>query len=549
MLKPTRMTRVMIAGTKDIMEPTLSELHKLNVLHITDHLEENADFKIGKPFKSASLHSEHLISLRTIASQLGVAGKDSPRKQSAKGLPLEIDEKITKLQKEVASKFDELRSIESRIKEKEDLISAVRPFLGLPLSLDSYHGYDTVKVFTGYIGIDLEPKISGITKNFELFTGDFEKRPIFALFIPRAFAEEVQKLFQEERTYVEIKVPVLKGNPPVILEELNKEVSVLKGRIASLDSELATIKAEYSEFITAADEYLSIETQKAEAPLRFATSPNAFIIDGWVPSNKYDDLESNLLDGTRGLAFITKLTEEVKDEDIPVELENPGPAKPFELLIDTFATPKYREIDPASVIFITFPLFYGIMLGDVGYGIIVAALAHYIRNKFKTGALNSLGMILLLSGVLSVLFGIIFGEFFGFPIFNMEVHNHIEHGILGIAGPTIAGIHFPVHRLGEVQPLLIMTFVIGIFHILTGLVIGFRNVSVAHDLKHAVYAKGSWMMILIGGVAFIAKLMPAVMNKLPLPTGDPIFSGGMVLAVIGIVLLIKGEGFISILEI
>ncbi|MBU4339806.1 MAG: V-type ATP synthase subunit I [Euryarchaeota archaeon] len=549
MLKPTRMTRVMIAGTKDIMEPTLSELHKLNVLHITDHLEENADFKIGKPFKSASLHSEHLISLRTIASQLGVAGKDSPRKQSAKGLPLEIDEKITKLQKEVASKFDELRSIESRIKEKEDLISAVRPFLGLPLSLDSYHGYDTVKVFTGYIGIDLEPKISGITKNFELFTGDFEKRPIFALFIPRAFAEEVQKLFQEERTYVEIKVPVLKGNPPVILEELNKEVSVLKGRIASLDSELATIKAEYSEFITAADEYLSIETQKAEAPLRFATSPNAFIIDGWVPSNKYDDLESNLLDGTRGLAFITKLTEEVKDEDIPVELENPGPAKPFELLIDTFATPKYREIDPASVIFITFPLFYGIMLGDVGYGIIVAALAHYIRNKFKTGALNSLGMILLLSGVLSVLFGIIFGEFFGFPIFNMEVHNHIEHGILGIAGPTIAGIHFPVHRLGEVQPLLILTFVIGIFHILTGLVIGFRNVSVAHDLKHAIYAKGSWMMILIGGVAFIAKLMPAVMNKLPLPTGDPIFSGGMVLAVIGIVLLIKGEGFISILEI
>ncbi len=549
MLKPTRMTRVMIAGTKDIMEPTLSELHKLNVLHITDHLEENADFKIGKPFKSASRNSEHLISLRTIASQLGVAGKESPLKRSSKELPLEIDEKITKLQKDVAAKFDELRSIESKIKEKEDLISAVRPFLGLTLSLDSYHGYDTVKVFTGYIGIDLEPKISGLTKNFELFTGDFEKRPIFALFIPRAFAEEVQKIFQEERTYVEIKVPVLKGNPPVILEELNKEVSVLKGRMASIDSELATIKAEYSEFITAADEYLSIETQKAEAPLRFATSTNAFIIDGWVPSNKYDDLESNLLEGTRGLAFITKLTEEVKDEDIPVELENPGPAKPFELLIDTFATPKYREIDPASVIFITFPLFYGIMLGDVGYGIIVSALALFIKNKFKTGALNSLGMILLFSGVLSVFFGIIFGEFFGFPIFNMEVHNHIEHGILGIAGPTIAGIHFPVHRLGEVQPLLILTFVIGIFHILTGLVIGFRNVSVAHDIKHAVYAKGSWMMILIGGVAFIAKLMPPVMNKLPLPTGDPIFSGGMVLAVIGIVLLIKGEGFISILEI
>ncbi|TRZ91504.1 MAG: V-type ATP synthase subunit I [Methanosarcinales archaeon] len=549
MLKPTRMTRVMIAGTKDIMEPTLSELHKLNVFHITDYIEENVDFKIGKPFKSASRHSEHLLSLRTIASQLGVAGKESSWKHSSKELPLKIDEKITKLQKDVTARFDELRSIESRIKEKEDLISGVRPFLGLPLSLDSYHGYDTIKVFTGYIGIDLEQKISGITKNFELFNGEFEKRPIFALFIPIAFAEEVQKIFQEERTYVEIKVPVLKGNPPVILDELNKEVSVLKERMASVDSELATIKAEYSEFITAADEYLSIETQKAEAPLRFATSSNAFIIDGWVPSNKYENLESNLKEGTGGQAFMTKLTEEVKDEDIPIELENPGPAKPFELLINTFATPKYREIDPSSVIFITFPLFYGIMLGDVGYGVIVAALALFIKNKFKTGALNSLGMILLLSAVLSVLFGIIFGEFFGFPIFNMDVPNEIEHGILGIAGPVIAGVHLPVHRFGEVEPLLILTFAIGIFHILAGLVIGFRNVSVEHDIKHAIYAKGSWMMILLGGVGFIAKLMPAVMNKLPMPSGDPIFSGGIVLVIIGIILLIKGEGFISILEI
>lgn len=548
MLKPTRMTRVMIAGTKDIMEPTLSQLHKLNVLHITDYLEENADFKIGKPFKSASRHSEHLLSLRTIASQLGVVGKELPRKHSAKELPLKIDEKITKLQKDVAVRFDELRGIEFKIKEKEDIISSVRPFLGLPLSLDSYHGYDTVKVFTGYIGIDLEQKISGITKNFELFIGDFEKRPIFALFIPLTFAEEVQKIFQEERTYVEIKVPVLKGNPPVILDELNKEVSVLKDRMASVDSELATIKAEYSEFITAADEYLSIETQKAEAPLRFATSANAFIIDGWVPSNKYVDLESNLKNVTGGKAFITKLTEEVKDEDIPIELENPGPAKPFELLINTFATPKYREIDPSSVIFITFPLFYGIMLGDVGYGIILVALALFIKNKFKSGALNSLGMILLLSAVSSVIFGIIFGEFFGFPIFNMEVHNEIELGILGV-GPTIAGIHLPIHRFGEVQPLLILTFAIGIFHILAGLVIGFRNVTVEHDIKHAIYAKGSWMMILLGGVAFIAKLMPAIMTKLPLPTGDPLFSGGLALLVIGIILLIKGEGFISILEI
>jgi V/A-type H+-transporting ATPase subunit I len=97
--------------------------------------------------------------------------------------------------------------------------------------------------------------------------------------------------------------------------------------------------------------------------------------------------------------------------------------------------------------------------------------------------------------------------------------------------------------------MLLMTLVIGILHVMIGLIIGFRNKVVEHDLKHAIYAKGSWIMILIGGVAAIAKLMPAMMAKTGVPNSDPIFLAGVVLTLAGIVLLIKGEGFISILEI
>ncbi len=548
MLKPTKMTRVAIAGTKDLMEATISTLHRLNALHVTDYSEETESFKIGKPLKPASKLSEYLLTLRAISNQLGVKEKEPGAKQSSKELPSMIDEKITTLQKEVSLRSDELRSLEFKIKEKEDLISAIKPFFGLPLSLEAYSGYETIKVYVGFIEADVEPKLSGITSNYELFTGEYEKRKIFALFIPAAFADEVQKLLQEERSYVELKVPEVAGNPPVVLDELAKEVSILKEKHASIKSELDNIKKEYSEFITAADEYLSIETQKAEAPLRFATSPNAFIIDGWVPSRKYDEIEKELQESTGGLAYLTRIQEEVKEEEIPIELENPVAARPFELLIDTFATPKYGEIDPSMLIFITFPLFYAIMLGDVGYGIIVAALAVVIKNKFKTGGLNALALILFLSAVLSVILGIIYGEFFGFPLFNVEVKGELEHGILGIAGPAIAGIHIPVHRFESVQPLLLITFLLGIMHVFLGLVIGFRNIAIEHGLKHAIYEKGSWMAILIGGVAAIAKLMPALMSKSPVRLDDPFFAGGIVLALTGIILLIKGEGFISIME-
>jgi V/A-type H+-transporting ATPase subunit I len=549
MLKPTKMTRVVIVGTKDLMEPVITTFHSLNVLHITDYSEETEVFKIGKPLKPASKLSEYLLSLRAISNQLGVKEKEQGLIAKSKDIRAEMDEKIAKLQKEVSSRFDEIRSIEFKLKEKEDIVSSIRPFFGLPLSLESYHGYDTIRVYTGYIDTDMELRILKITNNFELFTGEYEKRKIFALFIPVAFEDEVQKLLQDEHSYTEIKVPQLIGNPPVVLDELSKEISALKEKHAAIKSELDNIRKEYSEFIIAADEYLSIETQKAEAPLKFATSINAFIIDGWVPSSKYDEMEKELQKNTGGLVHLAKIEEDVKEEDIPIELENPTLAKPFELLIDTFATPKYREIDPASVLFITFPLFYAIMLGDVGYGIVVAAMAYIIKSKFKTGGLNALALILLLSAILSIIFGFIYGEFFGFPIFNIIIKGELEHGILGISGPLIAGIHLPVHRFGEVQELLLLTLVIGIIHILLGLVIGFRNHVIEHGLKHAIFAKGSWMMILIGGVMAIAKLMPAVMSKLPVPTSDPVFAVGGGLAIIGLILLIAGEGFISILEI
>ena len=151
MLKPIKMKRVAIAGTKNVMDSTISTLHRQNVLHITDYKEEGEDFRIGLPLKRASKLSEHLLSLRTIANQLGVTEKESALKRCSKEIPSQIDEKITNLQKEVSYRGDELRRIEFQIMEKEDIISEVRPFFGLPLSLDAYHGYKTIKVYTGFI--------------------------------------------------------------------------------------------------------------------------------------------------------------------------------------------------------------------------------------------------------------------------------------------------------------------------------------------------------------------------------------------------------------
>ncbi|HHI30148.1 MAG TPA: V-type ATP synthase subunit I, partial [Candidatus Methanoperedenaceae archaeon] len=231
-------------------------------------------------------------------------------------------------------------------------------------------------------------------------------------------------------------------------------------------------------------------------------------------------------------------------------LSNPKAAKPFELLVNTFSTPKYKEIDPSLILFITFPLFYGLMLGDIGYGVLLIFLSWIIMSKVKSGGLHELCIILLYSAFSTIFFGIIYGEVFGLPLFNIVHHGVVEeYGILAINGPHIGMLHLPVHRFAAVQPLLAMTFVVGILHVTLGLLIGFRNVGVEHGVKHAVLEKLCWLLILFGGIMAIVPAMPAIMGSATMNTQDPIFAGGIVLVIVGLILLVKGEGPIAIMEI
>ncbi|CAD7766952.1 MAG: V-type ATPase 116kDa subunit family protein [Candidatus Argoarchaeum ethanivorans] len=548
MLKPERMVRVVVVGTNDALDQTIENLHKLNLLHIIDYGEEEAGFKIGKPGSMASKFSEYLVTLRSIENQLGSEeGSGFDKKILAEELSPQIESTLSELEEEVLKQHDLMRSIETELKQKQDIEDTIKPLALLPLSLEDYTGYQSIKVFVGFIDSNIEDAIRAETSQYEIYTGSIEGKKIIAVAVAKEKEVEINKILQNDSTYTEIRPPELTGNPQAALEEMAAAKAELTEELTNAESELIRLKQEYAEFMLASEEYLTIETQKSEAPLRFATTDHAFVVDGWIPLNKYDDFEKTI-EGGAGNVYASRLEdEEVKD--VPISLDNPKTVKPFELLVETFATPKYKEIDPSLILFITFPLFYGIMLGDIGYGVLLGILSWIIMSKVKSGGLHELAIILSYSALSTIFFGIIFGEVFGFPLFNIMHHGMVEGGILGIAGPNIWMLHLPIHRFAEVKPLLVMTFVIGILHITLGLILGIRNVSVEHGFKHAVTEKLCWLMILFGGIMAIVTAMPAILWGDILNTQDPIFVSGIVLGIIGIILLVKGEGAIAIMEI
>ncbi|MGZ5520576.1 MAG: V-type ATP synthase subunit I [Halobacteriota archaeon] len=528
------MTKVIIAGSKDYMNIAIDAMHKHDVVHIADFVDEDEDFKIGKPHASITKLSERAVSLRSIASYLSIKGKeDIPNKYPDDAIIDSIDVKTEQLDVEVTQVTGRSSEIESKIKELRDKKRLLEPLKSFDLPLDLYTGYQSLAVFVGTLkGL---PIISDITNDFELETAPYGRGHAISLFVPREFEDDVLKRLQEQG-YATLPLPKAEGIPKDILVDLDVQLTELQSEKQKSEEDLSDLRQKHIDYILASDEYLSIETQKAEAPLRFATTKNAFIVEGWVPTKDLGLIQSDLDSATNGHVIVAADSSEAVDvEKVPVALKNPLPARPLEVLIRAFSIPKYNEIDPTKLMTFMYPALFGLMLGDIGYGAIVIALGLLVSRRVKSQGMRDLAMIGIYAGVFSVIFGFIFNEFFGVEVFGHRgLLTHVEY--------------YPmVPRLDNVLTLLIATFIIGLLMLTLGYVLGFVNEYKQHGLKHAVCVKVSWICMLWGGFLVIALILP------PLTTGSSIqlsagLVGGLAVAILGFILLMMGEGLIGLTE-
>jgi len=213
----------------------------------------------------------------------------------------------------------------------------------------------------------------------------------------------------------------------------------------------------------------------------------------------------------------------------PVWYDNPAWIKPFEFIMGLVALPKYGEFDPSPVLAVFFPLFFGIMVGDIGYGIVILAIGLYVRHRVDVNTFfGNMARVLIISSVPTIVFGYLFGEFFG---------NFGEH----------MGWIEPVHLLGiswnrgeAIIPMLILAISIGVIHVFLGLTIGMRNAYITKSKKH--FAERSGMMLAISGIILLlvtaAGALPAVGIYI-----------GAALLIIGFPLIIYGAGAFGALEV
>jgi V/A-type H+-transporting ATPase subunit I len=523
------MTRVRIMGPRPRLPDVLATIQDVGVLHLTSAPEYG-------PLRASTLTPADARRRRQLSRILEDVEAVLGEVTGARAGPLPGGPDCARWARLARRTRRSLHSLDERlakVREEQAMLLRFQGFFAVfeSLGLDRAHrpGFTAFHVVLRSDQVDLLPSleralIEMLDGACETLTRGLPGGEVALLILVRASeAARVEAFLADTRVH---EVPAPSGFGATLVEALPR----MRERVAAIPGELEAIQAERADLLAhrvpdlaRAAIVLRDRLAQLDALALTAVSSHLFVLDGWLPS----DTEPRLADAL-ARAFGTEVVVETlgraswQGEDAPVVLRNPRLFRPFELLTRMLPLPRYGTIDPTPYVAVSFPMFFGLMLGDAGYGVAVALLALVLHRRSRPGTtLRAVAEVAGPCALFAITFGVLFGEYFG------------------DLGRQWLGLH-PLwfDREEAIVPFLVLTLSIGVVHVLLGLALGV--VAGARDHPRQAVGRGlSAIMI----VLIVAALLAAV-EVLPRAALTP--------AVIGILVafpvLIALEGIVAAVE-
>jgi len=535
MLKPKGMIKITAVAPKRYQSLIIEKLYSQKVLHIIEH-SKSMGLDIGKPLQHSAILSETLVKIRSLLSyfkgkEFQQNAKDA-KNTNAKDAKIksenvvyefktkELHEEIIKLHEQIASEIKDYKDIEQEIKRRKIIASKAHTLKNLELDLELIGQYESLYHYIGYIESkeELTSSLKSVTQRMHVKISRVDGKHIISVFIDKEYKDKVYPVLEKHK-FQSIDFSDLQNESQkdkdfekLDLNKIQEKTIQFENKKEKLQQKLISVSKKHIHYLEHAEKFVVRELEKAEAPLKFASTEETFIVSGWVPEDKLERTLTSLQKITKDKIYI-EIKKPGHHDNIPIQFNNPKPVKPFEFLMELFSIPKYTEIDPTFFMFLTFPLFFGFMLGDFGYGLITL-IVFLLMKKFMP-QFKAFFNILIFSSIATIFFGLIFGEFFGYE------------ELAGFAIPHL------LSRSKQIMDLLTLSLIIGAIHITLGLLIGFYNELMHHGFVKAFMEKISWILL---EVAVIIGYFANVW-------------AGVVVGAIAIILLGIGEGVKGLIEI
>ncbi len=342
----------------------------------------------------------------------------------------------------------------------------------------------------------LREMMATVTDNrYELFHTRIDPRSLVVLLVfPKVQSARVRSLLWEEGI-AELRLPASVSDKPLAeaVRTLLQKKTELPLEASRCRRELRDVALRWRQELAEYHDAIACSLEQLDVSLYFYQTEMAGLIYGWVPCRMLPGLHRRIGDEFGGKVVLEECPVAPKEwVGVPVALRNPGFLRPFETLTRVVALPRYGSIDPTPYVAAFFPLFYGVILGDVGYGLLLFVAAAMVRRQYRSHPLvRDLSTIFLSASGSAIAFGLLFGELFG------ELGKYV-------------GLHPVLNRLQAFLPLLSLSIGIGTVHVVLGLALGARSAWRHGDGQECLMKCGGMVLVLsfIALIASVAGLVP-----------------------------------------
>lgn len=521
-----KMSKFTLFAFESQKETLLDKLHKfenIQFINLQKLEEENLQslIKDSESEKISYIESEQAKVKFSLELLLMHAKKEGAIKSLVKGKSLlNYDEIETLAQKsnynenykKLKDKDDYLKQIKSEKSKINSEIEVLAPWMMLDAPFEALKSLNSTVFLMGSLpksfkDVFIEKFESEIPCSYLEIISEVKETVNFVVLIYKSYedkAREILKLYSFSNInlkYDGIPVEVVEG---------------YKARLVEIAKEEQRVNAEimddqkYIEEFKIVSEYLSNNHIKASVCENFLKTESVVAVQGWVPTGLTGELEGVIKAITKDDFYLELKDATSEDNDVPILLKNNAIVEPFEIIISMYSLPEYTEIDPTPVMTPFYMLFFGMMLADVGYGIVMFIGCGIALKKFNLDAAQrKFVKFFWLLSIPTAAAGFVYGSFFGDLIKFKSLINPGE----------------------DILKLLIIAIAIGAVQICFGL--GVKGYILIRDGKpmDAIYDVLTWYLALIG--AFLLIGGPSIGLS---PTGISIGKWVMIVGMVGLVL-------------
>ncbi|NLM28265.1 MAG: V-type ATP synthase subunit I [Clostridiaceae bacterium] len=410
----------------------------------------------------------------------------------------------------------ELKAEENRV---NNLYRSLLPWKDLTLPVDfpgtKRTGF-TAGTIPAAVGWDLiESEVPEKAPLCQIFRINTDKDQHYAYIIYHREAEQETLSYLKSRGFNRTTFGSLSGTVDknlkqieINLEQIAKKREEIIDKIRDMRGSRNSIEILY--------DILSMERSRIEAVEKVVKTNKVFLIKGWLPE-KLSDSAKNYLESNYTVSV--EIEEPAEDEAFPVLLENRGLAEAGEPVLRMYSLPDSREIDPSKIMTPFFVIFFGLMLSDGGYGVILAILAAIILWRFKLqDSTRKFMKLMFFCGLSTMFWGLMFGGWFG------------------ISALVPYALWFDM--VSNPELMLSWSLLFGVIHMYVGLGLKAANLIRRRKYLDALFDVGFWYVFFTGAVLTLLPYAPAINQE----KAVQISSVGKYLLAAGAVLLILTQG-------